>query len=123
MITKQPTPVPNNNTPIVDIVIEDYLTNTIQNNYTDSIVQLMEDRKEFGLKKYGTVLQAKNGRNPLVDAIEEKLDGIFYICQAIEENMDIDNNLIDLYMDEMKSLEVLYMVAVNNRVFPETVID
>jgi hypothetical protein len=42
-------------------------------------------RKEEGIKKYGTPLQASNGRDALVDAYEEALDMCQYLKQAIVE--------------------------------------
>lgn len=50
------------------------------------VIQDMEARKEFGLKKYGTLLQAKNGRDALKDLYEELLDAIVYVRQVIEED-------------------------------------
>lgn len=65
----EPDPIPNNNPSIHDLVIRD-----------------MEDRKAMGLKKYGTILQAHNGRNALIDAYQEVLDLAVYLRQKIEEN-------------------------------------
>ncbi len=42
-------------------------------------------RKELGIRKYGTPLQAHNGRDALQDAYEEALDLCQYLKQAIEE--------------------------------------
>ncbi len=42
-------------------------------------------RKEQGIKKYGTPLQAGNGRDALQDAYEEALDLCQYLKQAIIE--------------------------------------
>ena len=45
------------------------------------------DRRAFGLKKYGTVLQANNGRDWRTDALQEALDLIAYSAQGeIEED-------------------------------------
>ena len=33
-------------------------------------------------------------------AIQEKEDFIFYICQAIQEGLDVDDNLKDVYIQE-----------------------
>jgi len=52
----------------------------------DLVVADIEDRKQFGLEKYGTTLQAGNGRRGLVDAYAEILDLACYIRQYIEEN-------------------------------------
>lgn len=65
----EPTPIPNKSAPIWDLVIED-----------------MRERDVVGRLKYGTALQAHNGRDPLVDAYQEALDLVVYLRQAIEEH-------------------------------------
>lgn len=64
----QPPPVKNNNTPIVDLVVQDML-----------------ERKRLGIERYGVALQANNGRDALRDAYEEALDMAIYLKQALEE--------------------------------------
>lgn len=51
----------------------------------DLVIQDMVSRKAMGLEKYGTILQANNGRNALKDAYEEVLDLAMYLKQALEE--------------------------------------
>ena len=67
-IQDQPSPIPNTSIPIVDLVMQD-----------------LQERKELGIKRYGTPLQAHNGRNSLVDAYQEALDLCIYLRQVIEE--------------------------------------
>jgi hypothetical protein len=64
----EPAPLRNDSPSMHDLVIED-----------------MNARKAFGLMKYGTLLQAGNGRNALMDAYQEVLDLAVYLRQAIEE--------------------------------------
>ncbi len=64
----EPPPTPNDNTPIWDLVIAD-----------------MQERNKIGMEKYGTPLQAHNGRKPLVDLYQELLDAVVYARQEIEE--------------------------------------
>lgn len=66
--TPEPPPTPNDRRPVWDLVIED-----------------MRARDNAGRAKYGTPLQAGNGRDPLVDAYQEALDLAVYLRQAIEE--------------------------------------
>lgn len=68
MIEDQPPPVHNESRPIWDLVIEDMTT-----------------RNTVGIERYGTPLQAHNGRDALVDAYQEALDLVVYLRQAIEE--------------------------------------
>jgi hypothetical protein len=64
----QPLPVPNDGPSMHDLVIRD-----------------MEARKTFGLRKYGALLQAHNGRDALKDLYDELLDAIVYVRQLMEE--------------------------------------
>jgi hypothetical protein len=73
----EPNPVPNSNPSIHDLVVKD-----------------IEDRKRFGLEKYGTLLQAGNGRKGLVDAYAEILDLACYIRQCIEEGEFMYSNIL-----------------------------
>ena len=67
-MNKQPMPTKNDSTPIVDLVVTDII-----------------NRKQEGIKRYGTPLQANNGRDALLDAYEEALDLAIYLRQVIEE--------------------------------------
>lgn len=49
------------------------------------VVADMQARDQLGRERYGTPLQAHNGRDPLVDAYEEALDLAVYLRQAIAE--------------------------------------
>lgn len=49
------------------------------------VIRDMEERRKFGIQKYGRPLQSRNGRDPLVDAYQEALDLCVYLRQAIEE--------------------------------------
>jgi len=51
----------------------------------DLVIKDMNDRNEQGTAKYGTPLQAFNGRNALWDAYQEALDLCVYLRQKIEE--------------------------------------
>ena len=44
----------------------------------DLVIADIEQRKEFGLAKYGSLLQPGNGRKSIQDAYEELLDGACY---------------------------------------------
>lgn len=68
LIDDEPTPQPNTSTPIWDLVIAD-----------------MRERDHVGRQRYGTPLQANNGRDALIDAYQEALDLVVYLRQAIEE--------------------------------------
>lgn len=67
-IVDQPPPVPNDRPSILALVRAD-----------------LEERERVGIQRYGTPLQAHNGRDALVDAYQEALDLAAYLRQAIEE--------------------------------------
>jgi hypothetical protein len=75
--TPEPPPIANNNPSIHDLVIQD-----------------MQDRKQFGLDKYGTILQACNGRKTVVDLHQELLDAVVYSRSLIEEQNAIIKALL-----------------------------
>lgn len=64
----EPPPVPNASRPVWEVVVED-----------------MQARDAEGRRKYGTPLQAGNGRDALWDAYQEALDLAVYLRQAIIE--------------------------------------
>jgi hypothetical protein len=67
-VVDQPAPRPGTGRPVWELVIED-----------------MQARDALGRERYGTPLQAHNGRDALVDAYQEALDLAVYLRQAIEE--------------------------------------
>ena len=58
----EPDPIKNESAAIWDLVIKD-----------------VKEHDMSGLEKYGTKLQANNGRDPLVDAYQEALDLVVYL--------------------------------------------
>jgi hypothetical protein len=79
----EPAPIKNNQPAIWPLVIED-----------------MKQRDLSGRAKYGTPLQAFNGRKPLVDLYQELLDAVVYVRQAIEEAKSIDE--LKLQVESLK---------------------
>lgn len=49
------------------------------------VLRDMQARIDMGYEKYGTLLEANNGRDSLMDAYQEVLDLAMYLRQAIEE--------------------------------------
>ncbi|QBZ71930.1 hypothetical protein SEA_KRADAL_31 [Streptomyces phage Kradal] len=52
------------------------------------MIRAIEERREYGKKKYGRVLETDNGRDALKDAWEEALDLFTYLTQARLERGD-----------------------------------
>lgn len=61
----------------------------------NEVLEDMEARREMGIDKYGTPLQAFNGRKPLVDLYQELLDAVVYIKQKILEDEEKEFILIE----------------------------
>lgn len=51
----------------------------------DLVIADIADRKAVGLERYGTLLQAHNGRDALMDAYQEVLDLAAFLRQVIAE--------------------------------------
>lgn len=51
----------------------------------DLVIADMEERKQFGLRKYNSLLQPNNGRSFTQDAYEEVLDLAVYLRGKLEE--------------------------------------
>jgi hypothetical protein len=49
------------------------------------VLQDIMGRAEKGLLTYGTLLETDNGRDALEDALDEAIDLVFYLKQAIME--------------------------------------
>jgi hypothetical protein len=94
----QPAPIPNDKPALWPMVIEDFRNGFMKEpemsiegyrNLVSKIVDDMHARDQFGRNKYGTPLQANNGRDSLKDSYEELLDAAVYLKQTIE-TWDID---------------------------------
>jgi hypothetical protein len=86
----QPLPVPNDGPSMHDLVIAD-LRHTHLAGVADFVQQDLAARKELGLKRYGSLLQAHNGRDALRDLYEELLDASVYARQVIAEDVVADH--------------------------------
>lgn len=83
-VVDQPAPVPGRGASMHDLVVED-LTRWWPASAVESLGPDLEGRKQIGLDRYGTVLQADNGRDALIDAYQEALDLAVYLRQALAE--------------------------------------
>lgn len=78
----QPPPKKNDGRPIWHVVIEEAQLLTGEDH---PAITAMRARHDMGVRKYGTPLQAHNGRNPLQDLFEEVMDALAYSTQALVE--------------------------------------
>lgn len=89
----QPAPLPNEGASMHDLVIGDLRARqfyTMRHIPLSPVVQQamiynIRKRKIYGFEKYGTVLQANNGRDASVDAEEEVIDLLVYLKQMMME--------------------------------------
>lgn len=51
----------------------------------DRVIELFRKRKDFGLEKYGTPLQAGNGRDHIADVLDELADAMVYLQTQKDE--------------------------------------
>ncbi|SLG39996.1 Uncharacterised protein [Mycobacteroides abscessus subsp. abscessus] len=85
----------------------------------DLVVADLRQRREFGLEKYGTLLQPGNGRDSLLDAYEEVLDLAVYLRNAVEERTQRRDRVTQIAaifreghaVDEHLVLELLRLAA------------
>jgi len=105
-LAPEPLPMKNERPYIADLVIEDLRTQG-----RDSLAVAIEERKQFGIKKYGTALQAFNGRRAIVDAYQEVLDGAVYLRQAFEEAVESPDPNLELADDIYWEYEMLLDIA------------
>lgn len=52
----------------------------------DQVIVDIQERVEFGVRKYGGPLMTHNGRNALWDAYQEALDLVLYLRQRLLED-------------------------------------
>ncbi len=113
MNVPEPAPLPNASTPIWDLVCAD-----------------MRERDHVGRAKYGTPLQAHNGRDALVDLYQELLDACVYVRQEIAERADAAaaerTRIVEqlrAYADTCSGVERSYLLEASDHVesdcFPE----
>jgi|ERR1700733_5061545 len=84
----QPLPVPNDGPSMHDLVTEDLDRHYPQAFALDLVRDDLTARKALGLERYGSLLQAHNGRDALRDLYEELLDASVYARQKVAESLD-----------------------------------
>lgn len=89
----EPPPIPNEGKSMHDKLIEYFDSHYVDPDKT-LLVEAIKARKELGLAKYQTVLQANNGRDWLNDLIDELGDALAYVQQGrvetLAEGSDVD---------------------------------
>lgn len=55
----------------------------------DLLIEVIQERKKLGLERYNSLLQSYNGRDQMVDLLQELVDGSAYLINAIQERDDL----------------------------------
>lgn len=82
---EQPPPVRNDGPSIQSLVRDDLDAWPALGDTRHQVASDIGGREQVGIERYGTTLQAFNGRDALRDAYEELLDGATYARQAMAE--------------------------------------
>ena len=110
----QPEPIHNDKLATWELVIFEYDDELSTIDYIkEEVINIFKERDEFGRNKHGTPLQPFNGRDSLFDALQENLDLIVYLRNAVEESTDdwkTKSNLWSCYLIAVNSFENLYMI-------------
>jgi hypothetical protein len=102
----QPEPIRNDHEFIVDIILRD-------SRVTTPLRNLLLKRKQLGEERYGTPLQAFNGRDALTDALEEAMDLCIYLMQLVQEAPELSrerSNMLYQYDCALSIAEALTYV-------------
>lgn len=62
----------------------------IECNASSNLKKIINNRYHFGLKKYGQALMTEDGRDTMIDAIEEAADLLQYLYKAYLTNISPD---------------------------------
>jgi len=67
------------------------------------LIKDLESRRQLGIEKYGHPLQTHNGRDPLIDAYQERLDDVVYTKQFLMERDSRDSQFsLKNYLSKQK---------------------
>lgn len=81
----QQLPVPNDGPSMHDLACDDIREDHGDHPCAAGVIADLQARKQVGLERYGSLLQAHNGRDALRDLYEELQDGLVYAKQAETE--------------------------------------
>ena len=125
----EPAPIPNDGPSMHDLAIKDIITalgrsENVPDNELAGIMGVcdeLQDRKCHGLEKYGTFLQAHNGRNPVRDAMDEALDLIVYMRQMVSEESERHGvNLDSMYRNAIEFAIALKYILISSEIVDDT---
>jgi len=68
----------------------------LMENEVDTVCELLQQRSDFGKEKYGTCLHTFNGRDCELDAQQEIIDCLQYVCQLRMEDKSLSTETMTL---------------------------
>ena len=84
-LNDQPDPIKNEHPAVWDLVLEDVKSCYGDFPINNKVLQDIKERDKIGQERYNTRLQPFNGRNALIDALQEFYDAAVYLRQCIYE--------------------------------------
>lgn len=96
LLREQPAPADTGSRPVWELVIADVEQWEAP---APQLIQDMRDRDAQGRAKYGVPLTADNGRDHLLNAYQELLDGAVYLRATIENG---NRSLVTIYRDTLR---------------------
>lgn len=73
---------------------------------TRTVIERFEERERLGIQRYGRSLETFNGRDPLVDYLEEDYDRLQYFTQILmERDVSVEESaslLVEAYVQKRK---------------------
>lgn len=82
-LAPQPTPVVAPDA----VSVHDLVKADVERHGWADVVGIVEQRKQIGLREYGVILAPNNGRDAMVDALEELADTAVYLRQLVAEGV------------------------------------
>jgi len=95
----QPLPAPNDGPSMHDLVCADLWRDGAAGKLEDAVIADLQARRQLGLDRYGSLLQAHNGRDALLDLYEELQDAVVYARQVREEGREDPGAVRRMYIE------------------------
>lgn len=74
----------------------------------ERLIELIRERTKLGIEKYGEPLTTHNGRDPMLDALQESIDLNQYLMQALMESVDEVKRLSEEQIGELATFLLEY---------------
>jgi hypothetical protein len=121
----QPAPKKNKGKSMHDLVRRDLAAinngSIVQIESVRETMTALMERKNYGFEKYGTILQANNGRDALQDAFEEMMDLVVYLRQYLEEISSSFDSHGPMERLNMRMVTMVYQQSLQNLVMLQSV--